>query len=385
MIRREVKLRLTAAQAAELDRWLLHLTAIYNWSLRRIEQDAANRIYHTQVDFLNLLAGTAPKIGVPSQVIQGTMLQAYTAWQRCFQKLAKKPKLRGRRKPLVSIHFPDRTQIPAPGVLKLRGFTDAEPESPRALLRYQRQRAQAKHDPARGDMIDALPKDKLRGCRLVMRASGWYASLVVEMAPAAIPRTGEGAVGIDPGFATLLTLSTGEKIAHPREVQRTQHRIAQAQRGKNRQLLGRLQERLARQVRDRNHKLSRRLVAEHRLIVYSKDRLLGLARLGFGGSVRAAHGQLRTMLLTKSLPGGSEFREVAPQKSTMTCSACGALAGPRGRAGLRVRAWTCSGCGTHHDRDVNAAMNTLRAGGGQPLESCVPAGQPGAPPQRRAA
>ena len=29
----------------------------------------------------------------------------------------------------------------------------------------------------------------------------------------------------------------------------------------------------------------------------------------------------------------------------------------KGREGLSVRAWTCSGCGTVHDRDVNAARN----------------------------
>jgi transposase len=178
-----------------------------------------------------------------------------------------------------------------------------------------------------------------------------------------------------------LTLSSGEKVEHPREVQRSLKRIAQAQRGQNRRLVARLNERLARQVRDRNHKLARRLVAENELLVYSRDRLLGLARAGFGGSVRAAaHGQLRTMLKTKSLTGASEFVEVSPVKSTLTCSACGALAGPRGRAGLQVRHWVCAACGAAHDRDVNAAVNTRRAGdplcagfqragGGQPLES----------------
>ncbi|MCT9011935.1 zinc ribbon domain-containing protein, partial [Streptomyces rhizosphaerihabitans] len=44
--------------------------------------------------------------------------------------------------------------------------------------------------------------------------------------------------------------------------------------------------------------------------------------------------------------------------STRLCSHCGTLAG---RMPLDVRTWTC-GCGTVHDRDVNAAKNLLAAG-----------------------
>ena len=35
---------------------------------------------------------------------------------------------------------------------------------------------------------------------------------------------------------------------------------------------------------------------------------------------------------------------------------------PKGRAGLRIREWTCSDCGAVHDRDVNADRNILAAG-----------------------
>ncbi|MBB5802891.1 transposase [Saccharothrix ecbatanensis] len=45
--------------------------------------------------------------------------------------------------------------------------------------------------------------------------------------------------------------------------------------------------------------------------------------------------------------------------SSKTCSACGHL---MDTLPLRVREWTCPGCGASHDRDVNAARNILAAG-----------------------
>jgi putative transposase len=68
------------------------------------------------------------------------------------------------------------------------------------------------------------------------------------------------------------------------------------------------------------------------------------------------------MLRYKSLIGGTRYIEVNSKKSTMTRSSCGSLTGPTGLAGLQVRQWECSCCGAHHDRDVNASINTLIIG-----------------------
>ena len=48
--------------------------------------------------------------------------------------------------------------------------------------------------------------------------------------------------------------------------------------------------------------------------------------------------------------------------STQICSHCGVKGGPQGYRGLKVREWTCSNCGIHHNRDVNAATNILDEG-----------------------
>ena len=41
---------------------------------------------------------------------------------------------------------------------------------------------------------------------------------------------------------------------------------------------------------------------------------------------------------------------------------------PKGIAGLRIREWSCTECGSRHDRDVNAARNILAAGRGRLAE-----------------
>jgi putative transposase len=70
----------------------------------------------------------------------------------------------------------------------------------------------------------------------------------------------------------------------------------------------------------------------------------------------------RTMLRYKCDFAGATFAEVDEAFSTQTCSACDARGGPKGIAGLGIRVWTCSACGTVHDRNVNAAKNILAAG-----------------------
>jgi putative transposase len=56
------------------------------------------------------------------------------------------------------------------------------------------------------------------------------------------------------------------------------------------------------------------------------------------------------------------YREVDEKFTTQTCSCCGSKSSetrPKGIAGLGIREWECSSCGTSHDRDVNAARNIL--------------------------
>ena len=342
MIQYQLKLRPNAKREKVLDDYLWMLTGAWNFAVRKIEQDAKDGIYYTPSGFQNLLAGHGKRIGIPSHTIQGVLAMAYTAWQRCFKKIGGKPRLKGQRNKLNSIPFPDPIRTPDGNYIKLPSI---------GMVRFHKQK---------------LPDGKIKCGRLIKRASGWYLCLFIDAQPKVIKRTAEGVIGIDPGFKHLLTTSAGEKVDHPRELEATANRLAQAQRGKDKKLTSRLHERMANQRKDRNHKLSRRLVAENTAIAFSKDNSKNIAKK-FGKSVASsATAQLRSMISYKSSFCGTQYVEVSSYNSTRTCSSCGALTGPQGWAGLKVRDWQCEECGTLLDRDINAAVNTLISGLGQP-------------------
>jgi transposase len=73
---------------------------------------------------------------------------------------------------------------------------------------------------------------------------------------------------------------------------------------------------------------------------------------------------LRNMLSYKSIATGGVMRIVSERYSSQTCSACGVIpvGSPKGLGALGIRQWTCDGCGTLHDRDINAARNIEIAG-----------------------
>lgn len=339
MVQRQLKLQLTRAQEATLEEWLWILTGVWNWAIRKIELDARDGIYHSRFGMMGLIVGHAQKTGVPSKVLRGQVETAWRAWDRCFRGLAKRPRLKGNRNRLSSI----------PCQQPLRKLTEPRINFPYlGSLKFHK---------------DSIPDGKIKQSRIIKRASGWYLCLFIDAEPSRVPPRSNGQVGIDFGFETLATLSTGEKIEHPQELRQGAKRLAQAQRGNDRRLTARLSERESNRRKDRNHKLSRQLVAENEVIVISKDNLKGLAKNHFGKSVTSAsHGQLRRMLAYKCTQSGRRYIEVSPKNSTRACSSCGSLTGPAGWAGLKVRVWNCAACGADHDRDVNAAVNTLRLG-----------------------
>ena len=338
MITSTIKLQLNKKQDIILNEWLWNLTGVYNWVLRKIELNTKNNIFLSKFDFYRLLNGHGEKLEIPSHIIRGILSQAYNSYSRYFNKIGNKPKLKGQRNKLNSIVIPDIINNPKENHINILGI---------GFIKYHKQK---------------IPKGTIKCGRIIKKSKGWYLCLFIDIERTGIVRTGYGKIGIDPGFKNLLTLSTGEKINHPRELEAIEKRIGQAQRGHNKKLSATLQGHRSNQVKDRNHKLSLRLVKENIFIAFSADNHNFIAKK-FGKSVSSScHYQLRLMISYKSRSGGTKYVEPISKNSTRLCSSCGALSGPTGLSQLSVRQWVCIVCGAIHDRDQNSAINALNAG-----------------------
>jgi putative transposase len=204
-------------------------------------------------------------------------------------------------------------------------------------------------------------------------AGRWHISVLVECPVETLPPS-DAAVGIDVGITSLLTLSTGEKIASPRHERKDRERLAKAQRAMSRKQKGsvnrekarrkvaRVHARIADRRRDTLHKLSTRIIRETQTVIIEDLSVRNMVRnhpLARAIS-DASWSELRRMLEYKADWYGRTVIAVDRfYPSSKTCSACGAITA---KLPLSVREWECRACGAVHDRDVNAAVNIRAAG-----------------------
>jgi IS605 OrfB family transposase len=169
------------------------------------------------------------------------------------------------------------------------------------------------------------------------------------------------AVGIDLGLKEIAATSDGRhRLAAGRWTGRFAQKLASAQRRGHKRQAKRIHRKAARCRADALHKFSRRMVDQYQKIVVGDVSSLKLAKTRMAKSVLdSGWGMLKNFLKYKSQQAAREFEVVSERNTSVTCSACGALSGPRGVNGLIVRSWICRDCGELHDRDVNAARNIL--------------------------
>ena len=169
--------------------------------------------------------------------------------------------------------------------------------------------------------------------------------------------------GIDLGLKDLVVGSNGLKVQAQQFYRDLEPHLAVAQRARKKARVRALHAKVANRRKDALHKLSTRLVSQHQAIFVGNVNACALAQTGMAKSVLdAGWSTFRTMLKYKCDDAGAWFKDINEAYSTQDCHVCGTRCGPSGLEGLAVRRWTCAGCGTEHDRDVNAAQNIKQRG-----------------------
>ena len=205
-------------------------------------------------------------------------------------------------------------------------------------------------------------------------ASGrWFVSLLVNDTIKPLPQT-DKVVGIDTGITSLIVTSDGKKIANPKHFKRLRYKLRQAllalsrkvkgsnNREKARREVARIHAKIADTRNDFLHKLTTRLVRENQTIVVEDlavKNMLKNHKLAQAIS-DASWGELIRQLGYKCQWYGRTLVKIERWfPSSKRCGCCGHVVE---KLPLDIREWDCPECGTHHDRDINAAQNILAAG-----------------------
>jgi len=191
----------------------------------------------------------------------------------------------------------------------------------------------------------------------------WYFNTTVKVEIK--PSEGRASVGIDLGLKAVATCSEGEGLNRRRITDEFAAQLATAQRANKSRRVKAIHAKIKNCRRDAIHKFTTSMVENYGAIFVGDVSSKKLVKTKMAKSVLdAGWGCLKTQLSYKAMARGIVFEVVPERNTTQTCSCCGVISpnSPKGRAGLRIREWTCAGCGTLHDRDVNAARNILALG-----------------------
>ena len=308
---------------------------------------------------------------VDSSSYQITNRRFYQTWKQFFKHRGGRPKFHSRKNGYQSYTTKSRVKVVAKRYIKLPKLGYLKCSKTGRLTNTKIKQATISYDPT----------------------GRYYLSMEVEQAHQALPKTGQ-AVGIDVGIADLAISSDGVKYGtfnakwYEKQATTWQSRFSRRkhqatvrvrqynhehkglpemdisdyqnwQRAKQRK--ARYQAKVADKRADYLHKLTTQLVKQYDVIVIEDLKAKNLqhnhhlARAIANASWR----QFRTMLEYKCTWYGKRLITVTPNHTSQICSNCGYHSGKKP---LKVREWTCPNCGTHHDRDINAAVNILHRG-----------------------
>ena len=282
-----------------------------------------------------------------------------TGYQRFFKGIAKRPpKFRSWRKPYSFTLGPSgyKFDTPEAGNLGFGIYSD------RVTLLGKKYRFNLSRPIFRNIKTVTIKEDSL---------GDFYMSVVTDHVRHHLkPMTGNAA-GFDMGIKTMLTCSNGRTYESPQfytssanTVKDANQQLSRKQRGSNnreraRKHLARQHRKIARQREDHHWKLALEIVCRFDVLFFETLNLDGMKRLwgrkvsdiGFYGFLQKVKWQAKKR--------GKRVESIDPwQPTTCVCHVCDT----RVELTLSDRTWTCSHCKTHHDRDINAAINILKVG-----------------------
>lgn len=363
----EVKLYPTSEQARTLTAWMERCCWVYNQALehrikaweRRRESVGLYAQTHLLVKWRGGVFGLAD---VPSCFARDAIRRVDRGMQAFFRRCKTGdrpgfPRFRSKHRynsleSLRPTNYIDgvRIRIPKLGLIRFRGGDQDIPSIQKAL-------------------------------RVIRRASGWFAQVLVddgELAPTPKPTT--TSIGIDVGLESFATLSDGEKIENPRWYRTSQRQLRSAHRRVSRRVKGsknrrkdvvrlcRVHEKITARRKDFAHQLSRRLVNRFSLIGFEALNVSGMARSRLAKSILDAAWSMFLRFITyKAECAGKRAVAVNARGSSQECPDCGAV---RAKS-LAERVHRCS-CGCVRDRDHAAAQvilaRALGVAGATPVE-----------------
>jgi len=293
----------------------------------------------TKAQLRGLTKGAGREVGLPSQVIQ-EVIDEFVIKRRAHGK----PRLRWRvshgvKHSLGWLPFTNQDiEISGRGIFVLRG---------QKFRVWQ-------HREIEGKIASGNFSQDARG--------RWYCNIVCEIEkPKAINRT--KIVGIDLGFKTVAAAHNAPDLERATFYRDIESRLAEAQRRGRKRQVRTLHAKIANRRKDALHKYSRAVVDDAGAVFVGNVSASWQIKSGNAkATLDMGWSMLRNLLKYKCDHAGVAFAEVDESYTTLVCSECNALGGPKGREELGVRQWVCGECGSIHDRDLNAAVNIARIG-----------------------
>lgn len=223
--------------------------------------------------------------------------------------------------------------------------------------------------------------ETIKSCTISKKAGKYYISVLVEYDAGKVKpvvkdsKIAGRTLGLDYSVPDFYVDSEGRKPGFPMAYRKSQKRLASLQRRLSRKKKGsanrqkaklrvqRMHDKIANQRLDFCHKESRKLADSYDAVCLEDINLKAMSQtLKLGKSVMdSGFGMFRKFLKYKMEQKGGYVVYIDKWfPSTQLCNCCGYK--NTETKNLKVRAWICPQCGTHHDRDVNSALNIKKEG-----------------------